>query len=85
VGCARAAATHSDAGLAKLLAHRGPGNAQLGTDLAQGPALGVQVGCTLSVHHATVAAAVYKNALYVPSVVASLSRRYGGNGGLPES
>ena len=25
-------------------------NAQLGTDLAQGPALGVQVGCTLNVH-----------------------------------
>ena len=29
-------------------------NAQLGTDLAQGPALGVQVGCTLNVHRATV-------------------------------
>ena len=29
-------------------------NAQLGTDLAQGPTLGVQVGCTLNVHGATV-------------------------------
>ena len=50
----RTAATHGDAGTAKLLAHRGPGNAQLGTDLAQGPTLGVQVGCTLNVHRATV-------------------------------
>ena len=33
----RTAATHSDAGAAKLMAHGGPGNAQLGTDLAQGP------------------------------------------------
>jgi hypothetical protein len=33
---------------------RCPGNAQLGTDLAQGPALGVQIGCTLNVHGATV-------------------------------
>ena len=32
-------------------------NAQLGTDLAQGPALGVQVGCTLNVHGATVTTA----------------------------
>jgi hypothetical protein len=29
-------------------------NAQLGTDLAQGPALGVQGGCTLNIHRATV-------------------------------
>jgi hypothetical protein len=29
-------------------------NAQLGTDLAQGPPLGVQVGCTLNVHRVTV-------------------------------
>jgi hypothetical protein len=48
------APTHCDAGTTKLLAHRGLGNAQLGTDLAQGPALGVQVGCTLNVHRATV-------------------------------
>jgi hypothetical protein len=30
-------------------------NAQLGTDLAQGPTLGVKVGCTLNVHRDTVA------------------------------
>ena len=53
--CGRSAATHEDAGLAKLLAHRGPGNAQLGTNLAQGPALGVQVGCAIDVHCDTVA------------------------------
>jgi hypothetical protein len=29
-------------------------NAQLGTDLPQGPTLGVQVGCELHVHGATV-------------------------------
>jgi hypothetical protein len=39
------AATQGDAGTAKLMAHAGPRNAQLGTDLAQGPTLGVQVGC----------------------------------------
>ena len=50
----RTAATHGDAGTAKLLADRAPMNAQLGTDLAQGPTLGVQVGCTLNVHGATV-------------------------------
>jgi hypothetical protein len=50
----RAAATHGDAGPAKLMAHSSPWNAQLGTDLAQGPALGVQVGCTLNVHRDTV-------------------------------
>ena len=32
-----------------------PDDAQLGTDLAKGPALLVQVGCTLNVHGATVA------------------------------
>ena len=48
------APTHGDAGTAKLMAHRGRRDAQLGTDLAQGPALGVQVGCTLNVHRATV-------------------------------
>jgi hypothetical protein len=41
-----AAATHGDAGTPKLLAHRGLGNAQLGTDIAQVPTLCVQVGCT---------------------------------------
>ena len=50
----RTAATHGDAGPLELLADRAPMNAQLGTDLAQGPTLGVQVGCTLNVHRATV-------------------------------
>ena len=50
----RSAATHGDAGTAKLLAHRGRRDAQFGTDLAQGPTLGVQIGCTLNVHRATV-------------------------------
>ena len=48
------AATHGDAGTAELMAHSGPGKAQLGTDLAQGPALAIQLGCTLNVHGATV-------------------------------
>jgi hypothetical protein len=38
-----------------MLADRAPRNAQFGTDLAQRPTLGVQVGCTLNVHGATVA------------------------------
>jgi hypothetical protein len=50
----RAAATCDDAGTPKLMAHGGPGNAQLGTDLAQGPAPGVQIGCTRNVHRVTV-------------------------------
>jgi hypothetical protein len=50
----RAAATHGDAGLAKLMAHSSPWNAQLSTDLAQTLTLGVQVGCTLDIHRATV-------------------------------
>jgi hypothetical protein len=37
----RPAATHGDAGTLELLADRAPMNAQLGTDLAQGPSLGV--------------------------------------------
>ena len=53
-GMSGSAATHRDAGTLELLADRAPMNAQLGTDLAQGPALGVQVGCTLNVHRATV-------------------------------
>ena len=36
------------------MADRAPLSAQLGTDLAEGPALGVQVGCTLNVHGDTV-------------------------------
>jgi hypothetical protein len=46
----RTAATHGDASPLELLAHSAPMNAQLGTDLAYGPALPVQVGCTLNVH-----------------------------------
>jgi hypothetical protein len=52
-GTRRSAATHGHAGPLELLADRAPMNAQLGTNLAQGPALGVQVGCTLNVHRAT--------------------------------
>jgi hypothetical protein len=51
----RAAATHGDASPLELLADRAPMNAQLGTDLAQGPTLGVQVGSTLNIHRDTVA------------------------------
>jgi hypothetical protein len=45
--CGGTAATHHDAGTTKLMGRR---DAQLGTDLAQGPTLGVQVGCPLNVH-----------------------------------
>jgi hypothetical protein len=45
---------HGDASLAKLLAYGGRREAQLGTDLAQGPALGLRVGYTLNVHWVTV-------------------------------
>jgi hypothetical protein len=38
----------------KLLTARGLREAQLGTDLAQRPTPGVEVGCTLNVHSATV-------------------------------
>jgi hypothetical protein len=51
----RSAATQGDAGAAKLLANRGRRDAQLGTDLAHAPTLGVQVGRTLNIHGATVA------------------------------
>jgi hypothetical protein len=47
----RSARTHGDASTAKLMPHGSPGNAQLGADLAQGQAVGVQVGCTF--HGAT--------------------------------
>jgi hypothetical protein len=57
-----AAATHGDAGTAKLMAHGGPGNAQLGTDLAQTPTSGVQVGCTSNVHGATVKQTAWREA-----------------------
>jgi hypothetical protein len=50
----RTAPTHGDAGTAKLVAHRGRRDAQLRTDVPQGPTLAVQVGCTLNVHRDTV-------------------------------
>jgi hypothetical protein len=50
----RAAATPGDAGLLELLADCAPMNAQLRTDPAQGPTLGIQVRRTLDVHCATV-------------------------------
>ena len=53
----RTAATQGDASTLELLADRGPMDAQLGSDLAKGPALAVQVGRTLNIHRATVTAA----------------------------
>jgi hypothetical protein len=53
----RTAATHCDSGTTKVLAHRGSRDAQLPTNLAQRPSLGVQVGCTLNIHRATVTSA----------------------------
>jgi hypothetical protein len=50
----RGAATHRYARAMKLIGDSGPMNAQLRTDLAQGPTLGVRVGHTLTVHGATV-------------------------------
>ena len=50
----RSARTHGDAGTLELLADRAPVNAQLGTDLAQGPTLSVQVGRSPNVHRDTV-------------------------------
>jgi hypothetical protein len=49
----RTARTHGVASALELFADRAPMNAQLGTDLAEGPTLGVQVGRTLNVHGAT--------------------------------
>jgi|SRR5215211_5536329 len=53
-GMSRSAATHGHASPTKLVAHCGRGNALLGTDLAQGPAAGVQVRRTLNIHWVTV-------------------------------
>ena len=39
--CGRTTPTHGDAGTAELMAHRGRRDAELRTDLAQGPAVGV--------------------------------------------
>jgi hypothetical protein len=50
----RSAATHSNPGAAELVADRGHREAQLGGDLAQTPTLGIQLGCMLKVHCATV-------------------------------
>jgi hypothetical protein len=52
--CGRTGATHGDPGTPWLIADRGLRKPQLGSDLAQGPALGVQVGCPLNVYSATV-------------------------------
>ena len=46
--------THCDACTLEPFAHRAPMNAELGTDLAKAPTLGVQVGCTFNVHRANV-------------------------------
>jgi hypothetical protein len=54
--------THGDPGAAQLIAKGGLREAQLGTNLAQGPALGVQVGCTVNVYDVTV------TSLYLTSV-----------------
>jgi hypothetical protein len=53
-GMCGSAASHGDAGTTQLIPDRARREAQLGTDLAQGPVLGVQVSCTLNVHCATV-------------------------------
>jgi hypothetical protein len=46
--CGRTGRRHDDAGALRLLADRARMNAQLGTDLAKGPALGVQLGRMLN-------------------------------------
>ena len=56
-GMCGSATTHTDAGTAQMLADRGLRAAQFGTDLAQGPAPRIQVGCIWNVHCATVTAA----------------------------
>ena len=49
------ASTQGDARTTKMLAHCGRRDAQLRTDLAQRPTLGVQVRCALNVHRGTLA------------------------------
>jgi hypothetical protein len=61
-----AAATHDNAGPAKLIAHRGRRAAQLRSNLAQSPTLGVQVGCTLNVHRDTVTTAACRRSVGKP-------------------
>ena len=46
----RSAATHADAGAMKVMADRAPRNAQLRSDLAQGPAFRTQLRRTFNVH-----------------------------------
>ena len=41
---------NADAGALELLVDRAPMKSQLSSDLAQRPALGVQVGCAINVH-----------------------------------
>ena len=52
--CRRPGATHGDPGAAYLIADRGLREIQLGSDLVQSPALGVQIGCIRNVHCGTV-------------------------------
>ena len=53
--------THGDASPLELVPDRAPMKAQLGTNLAEGPTLGVQVGRTVNVHRDTVTS----RALYI--------------------
>ena len=45
--------THGDTGATKMIVDHVPSNAQLRADLAQGPALGIQLCRTLNIHSAT--------------------------------
>lgn len=73
------ATTHRDAGPLRLLADRGGCEAQLRTDLPQGPTLAVQVGCTLTSTGATVASLslIGLLCLSITRIPAGLLRRAG--------
>jgi hypothetical protein len=74
--CRRTGATHSDPGTASLGADCGLREVKLGSDLAQGPAAGVQVGRTLNIHCATVTVACKRparEAVYLLSAELSAS------------
>jgi hypothetical protein len=58
-----------------MMADRAPVNTQLGTDLAQGPALGVQVRSTLNIHGDTVMAQSPKDVVRGPSYRLRRARR----------
>jgi hypothetical protein len=58
----RTCPTHCDSSPTQLITDRGLRDAQLGTDLAQSPTMGVQVGRTLNVHGGSV------TSLYLTSV-----------------